>query len=340
MFSITLGYIVFFCVALAWMIYLSQEIFISGVSLLNLSIAKNDKERQEIQTISGLHKDGMEVWLLAAVVLTEGGFPGAFGKIFSSLYVVMFLLLFAVIARGLTVELMYKHESKVWQKWMSIVWTISSIALVFLLGVYITNTFLGLSYGANGVEGSIFSVLNVTGISGGMFFVALSFLSGAAWINLLTEGDLKDRAMRFVKKVGVMYSVPVFFFLAVMGFNNTHSSIWAGQLFSAYPVLYILPFLVFVGTILIIYYGYKQKAKPLLITTMAVSSLYVLTGFIGMFPYVLNSKINTDFGITIEQAMSSKTALTIALVAVVIFFPLVLGYQTWKYKKFWKKETE
>lgn len=336
MFSLALGNVVYIILAFAWMMYLTQESYVSGVSLLNMSIVNKEEERKQLQIISGLYKDGVEVWLVSAITLMEGGFPRAFGTIFSSLYYVMFLLLFALIGRGISVEVFYKLESKAWRKAMRIMWLVSSIGVIFLLGVFITNIFLGLPKGPNGVE-SAFAVLNVTGIAGGLMFMSLSFLAGAAWISLLTEGDIKDRGMQFVKKTGIIYLAPVFFMLVVMGFNNSSASIWVGELFSKYPVLFILPVLTLLSGLMTIYYGYKQKDRQLLIHVLATVALFVITGFVGRFPYILASTVDPMYGITIEQAMSSKKALTVAIVAIGIFYPIVMGYQFWKYKKFWKR---
>ncbi len=238
MFSETLGNILFFVLGFTWMVYLAQEIFISGVALLNTAISKNEEERKQLQVISGLHFDGMEVWLIAAIALTEGVFPLAFGTTFSYLYVVMFLLLFAIIGRGVSVEVIYKLDSPKWQKSMVIMWLVSSIAMMFLLGVYISNIFFGFPIGASGLEGTGFSVLNVTGISGGVLFIALSLVAGAGWINMLTEGDIKDRGLRFVKKVGAIYAVPVLTLLTFMGMNNTDASLWTGVLYIEYCIIH------------------------------------------------------------------------------------------------------
>ncbi|AIO18855.1 Cytochrome bd-II ubiquinol oxidase subunit 2 [Candidatus Izimaplasma bacterium HR1] len=337
MFSETLGNILFFVLGFTWMVYLAQEIFISGVALLNTAISKNEKERKQLQVISGLHFDGMEVWLIAAIALTEGVFPLAFGTTFSYLYVIMFLLLFAIIGRGVSVEVIYKLDSRKWQKSMVMMWLVSSIAMMFLLGTYISNIFFGFPIGPNGLEGTGFSILNVTGISGGLLFIALSFVAGAGWINLLTEGDIKDRGLRFVKKVGIIYTIPVLTLLVFMGWNNTDASLWTGVLYMNYPVLYILPILTVLAGLMVIYYGFKEKGRQLLIHAIAVTVLFVISGYIGSFPYVLSSNINPMYGITIVEAMSSANGLRIILTTVSIFYPIIIGYQTWKYKKFWQK---
>ena len=116
----TLGMIMFFVVAFAWIVYVVQEMFIAGASSLNMSISKNEGERKQIQVSSGIHFDGIEVWLVGAIALLFGSFPLAFATIFTYLYIPFFLLLYAIIGRGTSIEMMYKLDSERWVKSLKI----------------------------------------------------------------------------------------------------------------------------------------------------------------------------------------------------------------------------
>lgn len=329
-----LGILLFFIIGFAWMVYLAQEIFISGVSLLNVAICDDEKERKQLQVISGLHFDGMEVWLIAALTLLFGVFPLGFATILQHLYVVFFVLIYALIARGVSIEVIYKLDSPKWIKSMKITWLVSSIMIVFLLGVFMTSLFNGFPLGVDGMEQNFFSIINVTTISGGLLFTALSFVTGAGWISLTTEGVVQNRGLVFVKKTGIHIAVPVLALMVVMGFNNTGTSPFIGELFAKYPGLFVLPALEVLAAIMVIYYGIKMKGRQLFIHAVAVMILFIITGFLGTYPNVVLSSIDPMYSITIVDAMSSVNSLTIILWVTIIFFPTILGYQTWKYLKF------
>ena len=329
-----LGILLFFIIGFAWMIYLAQEIFISGVSLLNIAICNNEQERKQLQVISGLHFDGMEVWLIAALTLLFGVFPIGFASILQHLYVVFFILIYAVIARGVSIEVIYKLDNPKWISSMKISWLVSSILIVFLLGVFMTSLFTGFPIGADGLDSNFLSILNVTTISGGLLFTALSFVAGAGWISLTTEGVVRDRGLLFVKKTGIIIAVPVLALMVVMGFNSTGSSPFIGELFTKSPLWFILPALEVLAAIMVIYYGLKMKGKQLFIHAIAVMVLFIITGFVGTYPNVLLSSVDPMYSITIIDAMSSSKALTIILWVTIIFFPIIIGYQTWKYLQF------
>ena len=128
--------------------------------------------------------------------------------------------------------------------------------------------------------------------------------------------------------------VPVLTLLIFMGLNNSDVSIFTGQLYSNYPILFILPALTAIAGIMVIYYGQKQKGRQLFIHAVAVVALLIMTGYVGIFPNVLHSSIAREFSISIEESMSSINTLRIAFWAVVILFPIVIGYQGWKYFSF------
>ena len=55
---------------------------------------------------------------------------------------------------------------------------------------------------------------------------------------------------------------------------------------------------------------------------------------VGTYPNVLLSSIDPMYSITIVDAMSGSNSLIIILWVTGIFFPIILGYQSWKYLRF------
>ena len=335
--NLTLGNIVFFTIMFTWMVYLVQELFITGASALNRIVSDNEEERKQVQVTTGLHFDGIEVWLIAALTMTLAAFPQVFSITFSHLYIPIFLLLYALIARGVSIEVVYKLDNQKWVKSMVMAWTISSILIIFILGIYMTNMFLGYPFVGGEMTRSFFTIFNVSGISGGLFFVALSLVAGAGWLELTTEGELHAKALKFVKKVGIIYTVPILLLLVLMGLNNESSSIFNGELYLDYPVLFVLPFLLVASAIATMIFGYKQKGVYGFITSLSTMFLFVITGFVGMFPYVLISRGAMEESLLIADTMAKSGSLKIILIAVLIFFPLIIGYQGWKFMKFSNK---
>jgi len=332
-----MGNIVFFITMFTWIIYVVQESFITGSSALNMVVSKDEGERKQVQVATGIHWDGIEVWLIAALTLTLAAFPLVFAMIFEFLYVPLFLLLYALIARGVSIEVLYKLDSKKWVKAMVYAWTISSILIILILGVYLTNLFYGFPYDGSEFTSNFSSIFNVTTITGGLFFVSCSFLAGAGWISLTTNGELGDRALTFVRKSGVMFGGVVFLAITLMGLNNYDASIFAGKLFTEHHIFFALPLFAFLSAIATLQAAYKKNGKRLFIFALLTVAFFMLTGFIGSFPYLLSSRIAFENGISVTEAMARSNSLSVILIAVAIFYPVIIFYQSWKYKKFAKK---
>ena len=88
---------------------------------------------------------------------------------------------------------------------------------------------------------------------------------------------------------------------------------------------------------LTLYSGFKEKGKRLFIFGLLTMTFFLITGFVGIYPYMVPSNISIDNGITIYDAVVSNKAVTLVLTVVSIFYPIIFLYQGWKYKNFTKK---
>ncbi|WP_457825410.1 cytochrome d ubiquinol oxidase subunit II, partial [Staphylococcus aureus] len=60
-------------------------------------------------------------------------------------------------------------------------------------------------------------------------------------------------------------------------------------------------------------------------------TLTAATGFIGLFPNMLLSKIDPQYSVTLYQAAASQKTLTIMFWVAVVMVPIVIAYQLWTY---------
>src|SRR5512136_484697 len=111
------------------------EGFDFGVGILLPFLGKNDTERRTIINTIGPHWDGNEVWLITAGGATFAAFPIWYATLFSGFYIPLFLILMALIVRGVAFEFRSKIEDVRWRRTWD--WTIfgSSLVLGFLWGV-------------------------------------------------------------------------------------------------------------------------------------------------------------------------------------------------------------
>jgi len=324
--------------AVAWTVYLIQEAFIVGSGMLQ-RLGYDPRKQRSIQLSSGLHYDGIEVWLITAVGGTFAAFPPVYAVTLESLYIPFFLLITAVIIRIITIEFMYKDESEAWQKWMSRLWGISSFLIPFVLGVYFANIFRGLKLDAAGYQGSLFGLFDIIGLAGGLFFTANALVTGAAWIKLTTIADgtenRLERGISFYASIGQTFTLV----LLLLGLNNRSDLFIAGP-YAALPVLWALPFLAVIlsgGTILLVKLGRTGLLFLGGILTMLITMASLFTA---AFPKMIISSLDHVADINIYNGSSSAQTLTVMTYVAAVFVPLVLIYQGWKFFHFRKDKNE
>ena len=132
----------YFALALVWGIYIFQEAFISGGSFLAFFI-KDDEVYEQLNRTIGTHWDGIQVWLILAVGGLFAAFPTAFGDLLSSLYIPMFLLMYVIIIRGLSIELIYKTDDLKMRNVLKKALAFASVGLVLVVGIYLQTQFVG-----------------------------------------------------------------------------------------------------------------------------------------------------------------------------------------------------
>ncbi|HSO81955.1 cytochrome d ubiquinol oxidase subunit II, partial [Thiocapsa sp.] len=86
-----------------------------GVGALLPFLGKTDDERRVIINTIGPHWDGNEVWLITAGGATFAAFPHWYATLFSGFYPAFFLLLFALILRGVSLEFRSKDPNPKWR---------------------------------------------------------------------------------------------------------------------------------------------------------------------------------------------------------------------------------
>jgi cytochrome d ubiquinol oxidase subunit II len=109
------------------------------------------------------------------------------------------------------------------------------------------------------------------------------------------------------------------------------------QLFAnymVYPVLFVILLLPVAGLVLMRTYLGAGKYWM----AWASSGLYIggtaLFGVVGIFPAIIPSNPNPANSLTIMNSASSLLTLEIMLGVALVFVPIVIGYQSWVYKRF------
>lgn len=324
----------FVLIAVLWIGYFVLEGFDFGVGILLRTLGKNEAERRALLTTLGPLWDGNEVWLLVAGGATFAAFPEWYATLFSGFYLPLFLILVALIIRGVAFEYRSKHGDPVWRQRWDWALLVGSFIPALLWGVAFGNIVRGVEFAPKSVTGGflyaggLLPLLNPFGLLGGLVTLTLFMTHGAIFVSLKTDGDMRYRARDLAVKIGLVAAVlaVVFLLWAQIAYSN-NTWTWA-------PVL--LAAVCWLAAIVMVRAGREGWAFLLSAFTLALA---VISLFGMLFPNVMPDINRSLEGLTIYNASSTETTLKIMSLVALVMTPIVLAYQSWTYWVFRKRLT-
>lgn len=327
----------FILIAVLYIGFFVLEGFDFGVGMLLPFLSKHaDREKQDrlrrtmINTI-GPHWDANEVWLLTAGGATFAAFPHWYATMFSGFYLALFLLLAALIVRGVAFEFRSKDENPKWRQLWDTCIFIGSAVPALLLGVAFANLVRGVPIDAEmHYVGSFFSLLNPYSIVAGLDTVLTFALYGAVFLALKTNGEIRERAERAAQRLWLPTLI-VTVLLLVMTYFYTDILSKLGVNPGFIPIAGVVAFL-------LSFYFIRRKRMGWAFLLVALTIAFAfLSEFLILFPRVMVSSLNPEWSLTIYNASSSPYTLRVMTVIALIFVPIVLAYQGWSYWVFRKR---
>ena len=299
------------------------EGFDYGVGILLPFLGRDDIERRIIINTIGPVWDGNEVWMITAGGAMFAAFPHMYATLFSGFYLALFLMLAALIARGVGFEFRSKLPSPVWRSTWDWLICAGSLIPALLWGVAVTNLIRGVPINAQmQYTGTFFDLLSPYTLVGGAAFLLVFTFHGAVYLTLKTESDMALRARQAALKAGVLAAVCC---LILVGLTYTNTdlfrstgagiSLWSAV--AAFVISYLLVVRRRLG------WAFASSGLTIALTTVAF--------FWGLFPRLMVSSSNPAWNLTIYNSSSSPYTLKIMTIAALTLVPVILAYQGWTY---------
>jgi cytochrome bd ubiquinol oxidase subunit II len=321
----------FILIAALYVGFFFLEGFDFGVGMLLPFLGRTDTERRAIINTIGPHWDGNEVWLITAGGATFAAFPHWYATMFSGFYPAMFLLLVALILRGVSFEFRSKNALAAWRSFWDWAIAIGSFLAAFLLGVAFANLAKGVPIDAKmNYTGTFWTLLNPYGLIGGLSNTAGFLLIGSIFLSLKTSGELVERAQKIARKLWVVAAILIFALLVTTYIYTdilSHLGVDPG----------VVPIAAFAAILLTGYFIYRQRNGWAFAMMGVHLALTLVACFQIMFPRVMISSTDPAFSLTIYNASSSPYTLKVMSIIALIFLPVVLAYQGWTYWIFRKR---
>ena len=197
----TLEFTWFWLIAVLWVGYFVLEGFDFGVGMLLRALGRTTAERRAIMHSIGPVWDGNEVWVIVAGGATFAAFPEWYATLFSGFYVALFLILAALIVRGVAFEFWGKEDGARWRASWEWCLVIGSFLPALLWGVAWANIVGGVPLDADAeFRGDLLDLLGPYALLGGLTTLLLFLAHGAMFLALrITTGELQQRARGVVR---------------------------------------------------------------------------------------------------------------------------------------------
>jgi cytochrome d ubiquinol oxidase subunit II len=318
----------FALIGLLWAGYLLLEGFDFGVAIISPFVSRDETDRRMCLNAIGPVWDGNEVWLLVAGGATFAAFPLWYADLFSGFYLVLFLILLALIVRGVSFEFRNKVDDPRWRRTWDVANFAGSLVPAIVWGAAFTDFAHGVPLSAKGYTGGLLGAVHPIALVGGLASLAVFAVHGSLFLSLKTTGDLAARARSSARVSGV--AAVVLLAAAVIWLAAAGRPPVPGQLPGGVALVIALAALAAIaGAVLL---TTRDRQGQAFAATGAGIVLAIGAVFARMFPAVIPaSNAAAKGGLLIGAAASQHNTLSVMTIVAAIFTPVVLAYQGWTY---------
>jgi cytochrome d ubiquinol oxidase subunit II len=331
---------IWFClVALMVAAYVVLDGYDLGAGIVHLFVARSDDERRQVIQSIGPFWDGNEVWLLAVGGTLYFAFPALYAASFSGFYLPLMMALWLLMLRGMAIEFRSHVESPVWRPFWDAVFGGASALLAIFFGVALGNVVRGVPLDASGFFFlPLWADFGVTGELGildwytvvvGLAAFATLMQHGALWVALRTQGSIEGRCRRLAKRAWWAVAALVVL-ITVLSFPiQPHLA----ASYSAHPWGYVIPASALISLALVRVWTARRPAAAFLASSVFIATMLSSAAF-GLYPYVLPSRADPRFGLTVANAAAAPYGLRIGLAWWIPGTALAIGYAVFTYRRF------
>ena len=320
----------FVLIAILFTGFFFLEGFDYGVGML-IPLVKDEHERDQLIRSIAPVWDGNEVWMITAGGAMFAAFPHVYATMFSAFYLALFLLLLALILRGVAFELRSKIDSPRWKSCWEYAIAFGSYVPAFLWGVVVADLMLGIPIAENfQYDGTFFDLVQPAAIVGGLAFVAIFLAHGSMFVTIRVQ---EERFIHKLRSLSIAFGrtamICSILFLTAVAIKSR--ILFGSTIGSALFLLSIGAFLFSLASI-----GERNDRFAFFSSGLAV--IFITSGvFATLFPNIMISSIDPNFNLTLYNASSTEHTLKIMTGAAFIFVPIVLIYQGFTYWIFRKR---
>ena len=180
-----------------------------GAGMLHWLVARTPGERRQVIAAIGPLWSWHEVWLVGFGGTLFAVFPKLLASAFAGYYLALFLILWCLILRGISLEVGGHINDRMWQGFWDFVFVLASTLLAVLFGAAAGNMARGVPLAPDGTFSMAFftdftprghvGLLDWYTVSIAIFAAVIQAAHGATYLTLKTEGPVHDRSAGYAR---------------------------------------------------------------------------------------------------------------------------------------------
>jgi|GEM_PF-1898284 len=291
--------------------YLLLDGFDFGIGVLFLEA--DDSAREYLLAAFGPVWKANEVWLVFFGTVLFAGFPAVYANLFSRHYVLAFLILIALVFRGLGSKLREDGPDQRWRRFWDRCFVAGSIAGPVLLGMFVGSWMLG--------TGTAFTIGPV---AVGLTVLALTVVLGSGYLATKTDGEIRSWVLRRGQQATLVYVV---FAVATIAATYLLYPELRSTVVSV-PTLGVVLVTVFGA------FGYIWAVQTERFQFVFVAGGVMAVALVGLVAHMLYPAADPATELTIRDAIVSPLPLNISSIVAALFVPIIGVYFIFLYSVF------
>src|SRR5437016_3095166 len=300
--------------------------------MLHWVVATTPNERREVIAAIVTLWTWHEVWLLGFGGTLIAIFPRLMASAFAGYYLALFLILWCLILRGISLEVGGYINDRLWQGYWDFNFVLSNFLLAILFGAAAGNVARGVPVDAQGnFSMAFFTNFNVRGHVGLLdwYTVSIAILAvvmlaahGAAYLTLKTEGPVHDRSEKCAKYLWIAV-VPLLIVVLIES-RIVRPDLPGRALFN--PFWWIGLVVVAAAAIMLVSGLTSRRELRAFVGSNFLIVGLLATGAAAIFPVMLHSTLATENSLTAYSVACSPSTLRLAGLWWPVGFALAVFY--------------
>jgi cytochrome bd ubiquinol oxidase subunit II len=289
-----------------------------GAGMLHWFVARTPEERRQVVAAIGPLWSWHEVWLVGFGGTLLAVFPRLMAPAFAGYYLALMLILWALILRGVSLEVGRHVNDRLWQSYWDFIFVFANFLLAILFGAAAGNLARGVPLDSRGnFSMAFFTDFGVHGYVGLLdwytvsiaLFAAVTLAAhGATYLALRTEGPVHERSAMWAKRLWTAVA-PLFVAISVESWvvrpdipaHAIHNPFcWLGLCVAIFSTIALISGL-----------STRREMRAFLGSNLLVVGL-LITGGAAIFPVMLYSTLAPENSLTAYGVASNHTALLLA----------------------------